>query len=130
MQQTIAVVHDDPAIVALVRAILENEGYAAVGCHDVFDALRCIREAHADLVVLDIEMQAIDGVALYDDVRNDRTTRGLPVILLAPVADDVTQRLSEDGVQRTATLLKPFAIDTLIGLVRMLLAPGASMRYA
>ncbi len=51
MRPHIVVVDDDPAIVALVRTILEDEGYVTSGCIGGRDAVRFIRQAPTDLVV-------------------------------------------------------------------------------
>lgn len=70
---TILVADDDPAIVQLVGAVLEAEGYRVLAARSAFDALHMAKRHSAggvDLLLSDLEMPAMDGTALWDEVKH------------------------------------------------------------
>ncbi len=128
MRPHIVVVDDDPAIVALVRTILEDEGYVTTGCVGGRNATRCIRHAPADLVVLDLQMPDVDGAQVFQALRADPRTRTLPVIFITAYADDLEQHVPQYAAQDAVVLHKPFAIASLVLLVTTQLEPNARAR--
>src|SRR5689334_4771350 len=69
VSQHILVVDDDDAIVLTLQAILEAEGYAVEGAVGGAAALDAIRNKHYDLVLTDLKMPAIDGLAVLAEVQ-------------------------------------------------------------
>jgi len=61
MAEKILIVEDDRHIVALVRYILEREGYQVQVARDGVEGLEMAREFMPDLVVLDLNMPRMDG---------------------------------------------------------------------
>ncbi len=69
---TILVADDDAAIVQLVAAVLEAEGYRVLAARSAFEALHMAKRHSAgglDLLLSDLEMPAMDGTALWREVR-------------------------------------------------------------
>jgi len=80
---TILVVEDDErARAGLVRAF-ESEGHRALACGDAAEALRELHRQGCDLVVLDIELPGVSGLALCRLLRAQAATRRLPVIVVS-----------------------------------------------
>jgi two-component system NtrC family sensor kinase len=80
---TILVVEDDERVRAgLVRAF-ESEGHRALACGDAAEALRELHRQGCDLVVLDIELPGVSGLALCRLLRAQAATRRLPVIVVS-----------------------------------------------
>ncbi len=84
----ILVVDDDASVRALVRDVLELEGYEVDLADDGFSALRRIEAARPDAVVLDVMMPGMDGHAVLSRVRSSDGGSELPVIMLTAAADD------------------------------------------
>ncbi len=76
----ILVVDDDPKIVTLVRTYLEREGFSVVTASDGRAALSAITAAEPRLIVLDIMLPELDGLAL---MRILRERSELPIVLLS-----------------------------------------------
>ena len=66
---SILVVDDEPNVLSTIQAILQHEGYVVDACGDGAAALRAIRERHYDLVLTDLKMPGVDGLAVLAEVR-------------------------------------------------------------
>jgi len=75
----ILVVDDDEAILAMLKCILELEGYNVITASDGGAGLTLLEEKGADLVLLDIMMPGLDGFQVLDRIRQHSD---VPVIML------------------------------------------------
>lgn len=114
---SILVVDDDPAIRKMTRLVLEAEGYAVRAAGDGREALAEIAREPPDLVLSDVRMPELDGVALLAELR--RRAPDLPVVLFSALHD----RIDDPGV---AFLPKPFDIPHLLDTVHGALAASPS----
>ena len=113
----ILVVDDDPKIVTLVRMYLERERYPVVTAGDGRTALRLIEEAAPRLVVLDLMIPEIDGLAV---IRRARELGDVPILVLSArsAVGDRILGLSEGADDY---LPKPFSPAELVVRVRTIL---------
>ena len=65
----ILVVDDDPAMVGAITALVGTEGHQVITAYDGLTAVKRFREEHPDLVLLDLAMPGLDGLALCRVVR-------------------------------------------------------------
>ncbi|AKK27297.1 SpoIIE family protein phosphatase [Mycobacterium sp. EPa45] len=100
----------------LVR-LLRGAGYRVDAVSDGQQALSRIRAERPDLVVSDVMMPRLDGLALVAALRTDPHTVGVPVLLLSARAG---QEASIEGLQAGADdyLVKPFVAAELLARVR------------
>ncbi|NMB88454.1 MAG: substrate-binding domain-containing protein, partial [Chloroflexi bacterium] len=92
----ILIVDDDPEIRAQHQALVQN-GFPASSvrtAEDGFQALACMEEETPALVLLDLMMPGMDGVAVLDQMRTDPRLRHVPVVILS------NKLLSLDDVKR------------------------------
>lgn len=82
----ILLVDDDDALVASLGAGLRDEGYSVSSAGDGEQALRALQEGDHDLVVLDLMLPGMDGMAVC---RMIRRSLPIPVIMLTAKGDDV-----------------------------------------
>jgi len=117
----ILVVDDDAKIVHLLRTYLEHAGFSVIEAGDGQAALAAIALDRPALVVLDVMLPSVDGLAVLEAVR--RTSR-VPVIMLSARAatDDRIEGL-ELGADDY--LAKPFSPAELVVRVRRLLDRSA-----
>jgi DNA-binding response OmpR family regulator len=115
----ILVVDDDDKIVSLVRAYLEREGYRVTTARDGRSALASIALEPPVLVVLDLMLPEVDGIAILRAIRRtDRT----PVVVLSARG---TPRDRIEGFEEGADdyVVKPFSPAELVLRIRRLLQP-------
>ena len=118
----ILVVDDDEKIVSLVRTYLEREGYRVTTARDGRSALASIALEPPALVVLDLMLPEVDGIAILRAIRRtDRT----PVVVLSARG---TPRDRIEGLEEGADdyVVKPFSPAELVLRIRRLLQPPSS----
>jgi putative two-component system response regulator len=111
------VIDDEPANVALLEAILADNGYTRVySLRDSRLALQLCRELEPDLILLDLMMPHVDGFAVLEALRAEPGEIFLPVIVLTADANEEA-RLRALAAGASDFLLKPF--DQLEALLRI-----------
>lgn len=113
----ILVVDDDVKIVQLVRTYLEREGFPVVVATDGSAALAAIRERTLRLVVLDVMLPEVDGLAI---TRLVRETSDLPILMLS-ARGSVTDRVHGISEGADDYLPKPFSPAELVVRVKAIL---------
>src|SRR5437899_8304425 len=78
----VLVVEDEPNIRELVCLHLGLEGYTCDGLGDGREALNRAETDRYDLLVLDVMIPGVDGLALCRAVRNGRTNHDVPILML------------------------------------------------
>jgi len=91
---TILVVDDKPQIQQLYRAMLRRGGYEVVGASNGLEALRAMENHFPDLVLLDMAMPEMDGVAFLQIVRQTPEWASVPVILITAFATEAKVELA------------------------------------
>jgi DNA-binding response OmpR family regulator len=123
------VVDDEPALVRVVAAYLEHEGFEVSTAPDGTEGLRLARLTQPDVVVLDVMMPGIDGIEVC---RRLRTFSDAYVIMLTARTEEI-DTLVGLSVGADDYLAKPFSSRVLVARIRTLLrrprtggAPGAA----
>jgi DNA-binding response OmpR family regulator len=117
MNARILVVDDEADSRLLLRMMLVHAGYDVTLAAGGEEALESLAETPPDLLLSDVMMAGLDGLALLRRVRTDPKTSALPVILLT--AKSATDEVAE-GLRLGADdyLTKPFRIEELLVRVR------------
>jgi two-component system, chemotaxis family, chemotaxis protein CheY len=121
---TILIVDDSATMRGLVRSALEPDGHAIIEAPGATAALTALEQDAADLVITDVHMPEMDGLALTQALRADARFRALPILVLTTEATDVMKARGR-AVGATGWLVKPFHPDTLRRTVRRVLEPSA-----
>ena len=90
--ERILLVEDSAITRAMVARILLSFGYVIDEAADGVEALEAIGRTPVDLVLTDIDMPRMDGIALTQRLRNDPKSRNLPVIVLSTRGSDEDKR--------------------------------------
>lgn len=114
MSQRILVVDDDSALAEMIGIVLEGEGFEPSYCADGSEALNSFREAQPALVLLDVMLPGLNGVAVCQQLRAES---GVPIIMLTAKNDtmDVVRGL-EAGADDY--VVKPFNPTELLARIR------------
>jgi DNA-binding response OmpR family regulator len=113
----VLVVDDDAKIVRLVRTYLEREGFEVITAADGPAALAAFRDRHPRLVVLDLMLPTIDGLAITRIIREESD---VPILMLSARGAAADRVL---GIDRGADdyVTKPFSPAELVSRVKAIL---------
>jgi DNA-binding response OmpR family regulator len=123
----ILVVEDEPSIANLIAHNLEQGGYRVSIAADGVQALRTLREAPPDLLILDLLLPLQSGWQVLRELRAHRVARlsKLPVVVVSALACERLERqASVLGAERV--LGKPFSVQELLDVVRELLSRSSA----
>jgi two-component system chemotaxis sensor kinase CheA len=87
-RSTVLIVDDSLTTRTLERSVLETAGYSVKTAVDGADGWRVIDEEGCDLVVADVEMPRMNGLALCQAIRANERHRTLPVVLVTALDSD------------------------------------------
>ena len=105
---------------ALYRCAFEPQGYEIVEAADGRDALAKALARPPAVVVMELRLAYIDGYALCEILRRDRTTKSVPVLVVAADTDLAhQQRARRAGAN--VVLVKPASIDAVVSELHRLL---------
>ncbi len=121
MRDRVLVVDDDPPLRRMLARTLTAEGYDVTVAADGGAALAEAERAAPDVIVLDVAMPALDGLAVCRRLRG----KGLPTpILMLTARDGVPDRVAGLEAGADDYLVKPFAVQELIARLRALTRRG------
>ena len=111
----ILVIEDEPRILSFLARGLEAEGFAVDGAGDGPAGLeRAVHERY-DLVVLDLLLPKLNGLAVLRELQRQRPD--LPVVIVS-ARSDLPTKLRGFGLGASDYVSKPFAFDELLARVR------------
>jgi len=117
---TILVVEDEETVLETLAYNLEQEGYQVLTAEDGEQALKIIRTRTPDLVVLDIMLPKLDGLAVCRLVRKDKEIAHIPIIMLTARGTQGDKMVGLDsGADDYIT--KPFGLGELLARIRAVL---------
>jgi putative two-component system response regulator len=119
---SVLVVDDEPMTRTLLHLMLAPADYEVIEAGDGVEALATIHEFLPDIVVLDVMMPNLDGLSVCRELRQQETTRDLPIILLsAKTTSEAIQEGFLAGANRYLT--KPVSRKDLLDSLEELLSP-------
>lgn len=126
MMKNIVIADDDPITKMDIKEILESSGYNVVGkAADGFDAIELCRSNLPDLVVMDIKMPLIDGLAAAKIINNE-SLAGAVLILTAYSDDEFIQKAKEARV--IGYVVKPVDEKNLLPAVEIAIAKAEEIK--
>ena len=120
------VIAEDEALIRMDLAeMLAEEGYDVVGqAGDGLKAVELARELRPDLVIVDVKMPVLDGIAAAEQIAGDRIA---PVVILTAFSQrDLVERARDAGAM--AYLVKPFSRADLVPAIEMALSRFEEVR--
>jgi DNA-binding response OmpR family regulator len=85
--RTIMLVDDERELVAVVRTMLEENGFNVRCAYDGTQVFDFLKKQKPDLVILDIMMPQMDGLEVLTRLKGNPATASIPVILMTEKAD-------------------------------------------
>jgi two-component system chemotaxis response regulator CheY len=119
MPKTILVIEDTVDTRDLLHLYLTKEGFTVITSADGGEGLYRAKSDQPDLIITDINMPNLDGIAMIRQLREESEFARTPIIALTAYGKDF--RDEAIGVGANETMQKPFEFDALIALVNSLL---------
>lgn len=84
---SILLIEDDPQATGLLEPILVSKGYSVMVARDGVEGLEKVRNSTPDLILSDIDMPRLDGLEVCRTIKNNPSTRLIPIIMLTGFGD-------------------------------------------
>lgn len=115
----VLIVERDPHVRELETHFLEQAGYAVNAAIDGQTALELAARLQPDVIVTEVLLGRIDGLALCRQLKSNPATKQIPIVVFSILAANV--RAKEAGAD--AFLMKPLAKERLLGVIHSLVQP-------
>jgi len=117
----ILIIDDDIETVKLLKTIVEGDNHTASTLHESRTAMHAIETLTPDLILLDIMMPDVSGIAVCKMIKSNPVTRHIKVMIVSALSDDGTKRdCTNAGADQFVA--KPILPRILIKQVQDLLA--------
>jgi two-component system alkaline phosphatase synthesis response regulator PhoP len=120
MSAKILVVDDDPSLVHLMTANLEDVGYTVISGYDGQMAINLARTQKPDLIILDVNMPMTNGLKAMESIRQLPETKAIPIILLSGETSDKII-LKAETANRVLHIKKPGDLEEMNSLITQVL---------
>jgi len=115
--ELILIVEDNEKNRKLARDVLQAKGYQTLEAETGEEGVRLAKERRPELVLMDIQLPGIDGIAAMKRIRTDERTKHIPTVALtASVMTGDRERFNEAGFD--GFIAKPIDVKTLPATVR------------
>jgi two-component system, OmpR family, phosphate regulon response regulator PhoB len=129
MPARILVADDEESVRQLLQIVLQHEGYEVVLAANGAEALLAAHHQSPDLILLDWMMPVLDGLSVLKQLRKDKATCHIPVLMLtARQSDSDTTTALVGGAD--VYLTKPFEPQVVLSLISRLLPDEKQTRAA
>jgi twitching motility two-component system response regulator PilH len=117
VQKKVLIVDDSPAQVALIRGLLEPEGYWPVGLNDPKRVEEMITSERPSVILLDVVMPERNGFQVCRELKGSSDFNSIPVILVTS-KDTESDRYWGQQQGADGYVTKPFTREELLRAVR------------
>jgi len=117
---TVLVVEDNPANMKLTSVLLRRAGHEVLAAVDAETGLRLAHDEQPDLILMDIQLPGMDGLAATAILKRDTATKAIPVIALSALAMKADKERSQTA-GCDAYLVKPLRYKELYEVMDHLL---------
>jgi response regulator NasT len=124
--RTVVIAEDEVLIRMDLAEMLAEEGYSVVGqAGDGQAAIELARENKPDLVILDVKMPVLDGIAAAETIARERIA---PVVMLTAFSQrELVERARDAGAM--AYLVKPFTASDLVPAIELAVSRFAELSH-
>ena len=112
----VLVVDDEESVRNLLQRVLKEAGYDVVTGANGQEAVDMARKHKPNLIFMDIMMPHMGGYDACSRIKNDKSTKGIPVVMLTALGYDLNKELAaETGADGYIT--KPFTSEDLLNTI-------------
>ena len=96
MAKVILIVDDDPKQLVLIRDLLRLSGYRTIEATGGEQGIELAKAKKPDLILMDILMPKVDGYTACREIKMDKATKAIPVVMLTTLDYELNKELSRD----------------------------------
>src|ERR1039458_3582102 len=122
------IVDDDPIILQLMRAVLEEGGHSVKSYESSLQALREIPVDRPDVVISDVIMPEMDGFELCREIRSRPDLAAIKIIICSSKSYDFDRRRAKE-LGADGYIVKPIQRDSLLRLIAEILSDKVTVTY-
>jgi DNA-binding response OmpR family regulator len=115
-------IEDEPAMIELVKLILDNRGFEVTGAVGGKEGLELIAKIAPDLVLLDLMMPDMNGWDVYQKMKANSAMKDIPVIIVTAKAQNIDKVLGLHIAKVQDYITKPFSPAELLKSINRVLA--------
>lgn len=119
MVKTILAVDDSASMRQMVKLTLSSAGYQVIEAMDGVEGLVKAKATTPSMVVTDLNMPQMDGLAFIKELRALPAYKGVPIVFLTTESDDEKKKEAK-AAGATGWIMKPFQPEQLLAVVRRL----------
>ncbi len=116
MAKVILVVEDDPRQIRLIRDLLKVFGYKTIEATDGKQGVELAKSKKPDLILMDIMMPKMDGYTACREIKMDKATKAIPVVMLTSLDYKLNKELGKD-VGAAEYITKPVDRQELLDVI-------------
>lgn len=121
--KTVLIVEDNEKNMKLARDVLQHQGHATLEARTGEEGLRLAIERRPDLILLDIQLPGMDGIAVLQRIRAEPSLDAVPVMAVsASVMPEDRRHIDDSGFDAYTT--KPISLKPFLAEVERLLKEG------
>lgn len=117
MPKTVMTVDDSDSIRAMLAFVLKQHGYNVIEAESGKAALRRLLTEKPDLLITDLNMPEMDGLALIQEIKTSRALLDMPILVLTTESQE-SLRKSAHTAGASGWIVKPVMRDQLLSAVR------------
>jgi len=118
-KKKILIVDDESSVRLLVSSMLGKD-YIVIGANDGEEAIDIAHRQELALILMDIMMPKVDGYNACYVIKNDPTTKKIPVVMLTAVGYELNRKLANE-VGADGYITKPFTLQELLETINRFL---------
>jgi len=102
-KKNVAILHidDDVHLTEIFNELFASAGYRALAANDPMTGLKLAKKDLPDLILLDITMPGKDGFEVLEELKRDKSTKDIPVVMLSTLGSkEYIERAFELGALR------------------------------
>ncbi len=120
-ENSVLIVNDEPDQLTLMGNLLRKAGYAVLTAEDGVEGLTLARRERPDLVISDVSMPRMNGLAFCREIRADLELKNLPILLVTALQKDTESAVAGLNAGADDYLEFPFDSARLVAKVSRLL---------
>ena len=120
MPKKILIIDDDMGLQTVLGIALKDAGYDVSSASDGLQGLKRLPKVRPDLVISDVMMPNMDGVQVFQTIKEELAGEGVPIIIMTAL----NRKAWFDDLEAEGAVIlqKPFEVDYLLQVIQMLLS--------